>query len=69
MPCSLKNIDILANTIFTSDDQINATKFTKKINKKSTKLTLCNNYSNDGSTCAHIAAAKGFLDDETHLNI
>ena len=33
MPCSLKNIDILANTIFTSDDQINATQFTKKINK------------------------------------
>ena len=61
MPCSLKNIDILANTIFTSDDQINTTQFTKKINKKSTKLTLCNKYSNDGSTCAHIAAAKGWM--------
>ena len=29
--------------------------------KKSTKLTLCNNYFQDGSTCAHIAAAKGSL--------
>ena len=61
MQCSLKNIDICTNTISISDDQINDTQFTKKANKNSTKLTLCNNYFQDGSTCAHIAAAKGSL--------
>ena len=69
MQRSLKNIDIFANTISSSDDQINAMQFTKKMNKNSRKLTLCNNYFQDRNTCAHIAAAKGFLDDETHLNI
>ena len=61
MQCSLKNIDIFANTISSWDDQINSLQFTKKANQNSTKLTLCNNYFQDGSTCAHIAAAKGSL--------
>ena len=61
MQCSLKNIDIFANTISSSDNQISPTQFTKKANKNSAKLTFCNNYFQDGSTCAHIAAAKGSL--------
>ena len=52
---------ILIFSLPNSDDQINAKQFTKKRNKNSTKLTLCNNYFQDGSTCAHIAAAKGSL--------